>query len=400
MIHIKPFKGLRPVPDKADVIASLPYDVLDSREARVKAEGNPFSFLHVVKPEIDLSEDLHLYDAAVYDKGLHNLTQMVDNGLMIQGEAPSFYVYKMIMGAHEQVGIVALTSVEDYLEGRIKKHEHTKPDKEKDRTQHILKLNAHTGPVIMMYRDHEELNKLLESSMENRPLYDIVGDYDVRHIIYKIKEPDITRQIQDVFQTMDTIYIGDGHHRSAAAAHVQAHYRARNPDHTGDESYNYFLSVLFPMTQMQILDYNRVVKDLNGFTPASFIQKISEKFEVVDCDFDQRCRAEAYRPIKPHEFGMYLNKKWYILEAKPDTFDADDPVESLDIAGIRGLQELERLVNANHYSVAFSMFPTRVDEILAVADAGEVMPPKSTWFEPKLRSGLIVHPMDDTQSLN
>jgi uncharacterized protein (DUF1015 family) len=421
MITIRPFRALRPVPEKAPDIASPPYDVLDSAEAREKADGNPVSFLHVIKPEIDLSPDIDIHDEKVYQKGAANLKELIDEGLLIQDENPCFYIYRMIMGNHEQTGLIVTASCVDYLENRIKKHEHTKPDKESDRVSHILHLKAQCGPVILIHKARVQIETLTQQAMETGTLlYDIVGDYEIRHIIHRVQDAELIRKIQNEFKTLDALYIADGHHRSAAAARVMQYSIQNKRHHTGDESYNFFLAVLFPDSQLKILDYNRVVKDLNGLSKKSFFENLSEKFTVAPFSED-RAAERAYHPQKAHHFGCYLEGQWFELIAKPDIVPKADPVKSLDVSilqnhllspvlgiqdprsdnrihfvgGIRGLSELERLVDNGQYKVAFSLFPTAIGEIMSVADAGLIMPPKSTWFEPKLRSGLTIHVLEE-----
>jgi uncharacterized protein (DUF1015 family) len=423
MITIRPFRALRPVLEKASDIASPPYDVLDSVEAREKAGGNPVSFLHVIKPEIDLPPDIDLHDEKVYQKGAENLRELVDKGLLIQDENPGFYIYRMIMGNHEQTGVIVTASCADYLENRVKKHEHTKPDKESDRVNHILHLKAQCGPVILIHKARHQIDALIEQAMVTGTLlYDFVGDYEIRHIIHHIHDADLIGKIQREFKALDALYIADGHHRSAAAARVMQHYQQNNRQHTGDESYNYFLAVLFPDNQLKILDYNRVVKDLNGLSKQSFFERLSEKFRVTPFTVGN-VKDRAFRPQKAHHFGCYIEGEWFELVANTDIIPEADPVGSLDVSilqthllspvlgiqdprsddrihfvgGIRGLSELERLVDSGQYKVAFSLFPTAIDEIMAVADADMIMPPKSTWFEPKLRSGLIIHLLEELQ---
>ena len=424
MVNVKPFRGLRPVPEKVSDVASPPYDVLDSNEAREKAENRPDSFLHVVKPEIDLDPSIDVHDPRVYAKGAENLKRLIDDGIMVRDAKPCYYIYKLRMGDHEQVGLVAAASIDDYEADRIKKHEHTRPDKEQDRVDHVDHLNAQTGPVFLTYRADAAVDRLMEEGMKREPVYDFVGDYEVRHTLYLVEDDALIRKIQSAFLKIDALYVADGHHRSAAATRVRNQRKESNPDHDGTEEYNFFLTVIFPDAQMKILDYNRAVADLNGLTAEKFITRVSEKFDVQPYS---ACRGGCCgqgegvcKPGKMHTFGMYLNGQWYSLEAKPDSFDAEDPIASLDVAilqdnllnpvlgvrdprtderiafigGIRGLGELERLVDAGKYAVAFALYPTSIGQLLAVADAGKVMPPKSTWFEPKLRSGVVVHMLD------
>jgi len=421
MITVRPFRGLRPVPEKAAEVASPPYDVLDSEEAKKIAKNNPINFLHIIKSEIDLPAGINVYDKTVYNQGVNNLQKLVKQGILIREDKPCFYIYRMRMGDHEQAGLVATISAEDYIQHKIKKHEHTKPAKESDRAHHILFMNAHCGPVIFMYHARETIDQLITEGMRiNEPLYDIISDYDIQHTLYCISDQELIQKIIDIFKDVNALYIADGHHRSAAATRVMRFHRNHNPSHTGKEPYNYFLAVLFPDNHMKILDYNRAVKDLNGFSKETFFNKILEKFDVIPYIAPNGKLDRAYHPVKEHTFGMYIDGQWYQILTKDAFKHSDDPVEILDVSilqnhllnpvlgiqdprndarihfigGIRGLGELERLVDSGKYRVAFSMYPTSIDQIMAVADADRVMPPKSTWFEPKLRSGLIVHTMD------
>jgi uncharacterized protein (DUF1015 family) len=411
---IKPFKGLRPNGEFAEKVASPPYDVLDSEEARVLVKNNPYSFLHISKPEVDLLPDIDLYDERVYKKGKENLTRFIKQNILIQDKKPALYLYRLIMGNHKEIGVVACVSVEEYKEGKIRIHEHTREDKEKDRATHVNVLNANTGPVLLTYKSKEAINKLIEQFVQTQPpLYDFVCDDGVRHTLWKVDDKELIVHLQNEFSRVDYFYVADGHHRSAATVRVQEMRMKNNPNHTGEEEYNYFLSVIFPHHEMYIMEYNRVVKDLNGLSKDEFLNKVSENFDIAP-------QETAYKPDSKHKFGMYLEGKWYKLVAKPEILRSDDPVESLDISilhsniiepilgitnprkdkrinfvgGIRGLQELERLVNSKEYALAFALYPTSIEELMKVADANKVMPPKSTWFEPKLRSGLVVHLLD------
>jgi uncharacterized protein (DUF1015 family) len=424
MITVKPFRGLRPVQNKVKDIASPPYDVLSSREAREKANGNPLSFLHVIKPEIDFEPDIDPFDPMVYSKGAENLKKLIDQGVLVQDKKSCYYIYKLTMEGREQIGLVAAASVEDYNEDRIKKHEFTRPDKENDRVRHVDNLNAQSGPVFLTYRAQKEIDDLLQKGMENKPVYDFIGDYQVQHTFYVVDNDNLIQKILEAFRKLDTLYVADGHHRSAAASRVHELRKAKNPNHTGEEEYNYFLTVIFPDSQMLIMDYNRVVRDLNGLSTDTFLDMVAEKFDVLEpevCCGCTGCEERAFRPQKMHQFGMYLKGKWHCLTAKEGSFNASDPIAVLDVAilqnnlltpilgiqdprtdkridfvgGIRGLAELEHLVNSREYEVAFSMYPTSIQQLMAVADAGKVMPPKSTWFEPKLRSGVVVHMLDE-----
>ncbi len=412
MAVVKPFRGLRPLPELAEKVASPPYDVLSSEEARELAKGNPYSFLYVIKPEIDLPEGIDLYDDRVYAKGKEHLDRLCREGVLRQDDKPCFYIYKQKMGDHLQIGLVACASVDDYERDVIKKHEHTREEKEIDRARHIYTLNANTGPVFLTYPAVEDIDKLIQRAMEREPVYDFESD-GVRHTFYVVDDPFLTDALESAFRNVPVLYVADGHHRSAAATRVRKMKAEENPDHTGDEEYNYFLVVIFPHNQMKIMDYNRVVKDLNGLGVEEFFRKIEEKFSVEEW-------GGQYKPDTPHTFGMYIGGKWYRLTAKQGTFDEDDPVLSLDVSilqenllapvlgisdprkdkrinfvgGIRGLGDLERLVDSGEYKVAFAVYPTTINQLMAIADAGKVMPPKSTWFEPKLKSGLVIHTFD------
>ena len=414
MVKIKEFRGLRPIGEKVEDVASPPYDVINSQEAREMVRGKPYSFLHVVKPEIDLPEDISPYDEAVYRKGKENLDRLIADGVLIQDSQPAFYFYRLIMGDITQIGLVAGASIEDYENDLIKKHELTRANKEADRIKHVDTLNANTGPVFLTYRAREDMNSLTGDIMLGEPLYDFTTDDGIGHTFWKVDEPKLIERIRKIFSEIDCLYVADGHHRSASGTIVGQRRRAANSDHTGEEEYNYFLSVIFPHNQLYIMDYNRVVKDLNNHSPEEFIQLIRDSFEV-----SAQSDNTPYHPESRHSFGMYLNGKWYRLAAKAGSFPEDDPVKSLDISilqnnllspilgigdprtddridfvgGIRGLEELSRRVDEGE-AVAFALYPTSIEQLMAVADQGLMMPPKSTWFEPKLRSGIIVHLLD------
>ncbi|MCK5050949.1 MAG: DUF1015 domain-containing protein [Candidatus Cloacimonetes bacterium] len=414
MAKIKPFYGVRPAAEKILDVASPPYDVLNSAEAREEVKGKPNSFLHVVKPEVDLTEDIDLYSEEVYQKGRENLYKMLNEGVLIQDDKPCFYLYRLIMGDVDQIGLVAGASIEDYENGIIKKHEHTRAVKEADRIKHVDTLNANTGPVFLTYRARKDINEMVEEIIKENPLYDIETEDGIKHIFWKIDQQNDIEKILNIFSEIDFLYVADGHHRSASGTKVGQKRREANPNHTGDEEYNYFLSVIFPDNQLYIMDYNRVVKDMHGNSVEDFLKKIAEKFNV-----EIHSTTESYSPKKLHNFGMYLDGTWYNLTAKAGSFKEDDPVRSLDVAilqdnllnpilgigdprkdkridfvgGIRGLEELSKRVDEGE-AVAFSMYPTSIEQLMAIADADEVMPPKSTWFEPKLRSGVITHLLD------
>ncbi len=421
MIHIKPFRGIRPVPEKISEVASPPWDVLSSTEAREKAKDNPNSFLHIIRPEIDFSSDIESYNRKVYTKGAKNLKRFIDQKILIQDEEPHFYIYKLRMNTHEQVGLVATASIEDYLQGKIKKHEHTLSHKASDRANHVDILNAQTGPVFLTYHTQEKINDLIKKGMEKKPIYDFVGDYDVQHTFYIVNNKTLIKEFESAFLEVEALYIADGHHRSAAAARVYEKRKTDNPKHTGNEPYNYYLTVIFPDSQMRILDYNRIIKDINGHTPETLIQKITQRFQIQQYESNnQEPGQKAYKPKEPHTFGMYLEGKWYCLSARKEILNHSNPIDLLDVSilqdnvlapilriadprtdkriqfvgGIRGMGWLEELVNRGKYRIAFSLYPTSIKELMSVADAGEVMPPKSTWFEPKLASGVVIHMLD------
>ncbi len=416
MVKIKGFKGVRPDKKYAQKIASRPYDVLNSDEARVEAKDNPYSFLHVVKSEIDLPEDTNPYDMRVYQKAADNLLKMIQKGWLIQEEKECLYVYRQIMGEHEQYGLVATASVEDYLNKKIRIHELTREKKEKDRINHVKITNANTGPVFLTYKAQTVIDEIiLKITSENLPEYNFISDDMIQHSFWIVDQDQDIKKLIDNFSKIDYTYVADGHHRSKSAAMVGKLRKDENPNHTGNEEYNWFLSVLFPDNQLKILDYNRVVKDLNGLSEQDFIAKVKQKFEISEV-----CCQNNAKPKEPTEFGMYLNEKWYALKAMKDTFDTNDPVESLDISilqknlmepilgvgdprkdtridfvgGIRGLEELKKRVDSGEMAVAFALFPTSIQQLMSIADAEKIMPPKSTWFEPKLRSGLITHLLD------
>jgi uncharacterized protein (DUF1015 family) len=409
MAIVRPFRGLRPRPDLAEKIASPPYDVLDSDEAREMVRDNPLSFLRVVKPEVDLDPDVDLYSEEVYRQGAQNLRRLMEEGHMIQDGRPLFYFYRQVMDDHSQVGLVACVSAEDYERDVIKKHEHTREAKERDRVRHIEAQNAHSGPVFLTYHDAAELNALQEGVCQGGPVYDFTAPDGVRHTLWPVEDPGDIEKIIRVFEDVPTLYVADGHHRSAAGTIVARKRRESNPNHTGQEEYNYFLAVLFPKSHMKILPYNRVVADLNGLSGEEFLGRVSDSFEVS--------KTDRKSPSSPLSYSMYLDGDWYGLTPKEGSFDPEDPVASLDasvlqnnllapvlgienprkddridfVGGIRGTGELESRVDSGRARVAFSLYPTTVDQLLAVAESGRVMPPKSTWFEPKLRSGMVIH---------
>ena len=410
MACVIPFKAARPVRECVKEVASFPYDIIDSKEAREIAKGNPKSFLHVIKSEIDLPEDVDSYDERVYEKARENLKDFLDKGILFQEKEPCYYVYRQKMGDHEQYGITACISVADYESGHVKKHELTREDKEADRTRHMDVINAQPGPILMTYQSDKAIDAVVAAVVTDEPEYDFTAEDGISHTVWVVADRSIVKKIEETFSRIESIYIADGHHRTASAAQVAHKRREENPDHKGNEEYNYMLAVLFPDNQVKILDYNRAVTDLGGMTEEQFIEKLSEKFTVTP-DFTDR------NPREFHVFGMYLKGKWYKVSAKEGTFDEGDVVDSLDVSilqknlltsvlgigdirtdkritfigGIRGMDELERLVDSGDYAVAFSLFPTTVQQLMDVSDAAKIMPPKSTWFEPKLRSGIFVH---------
>jgi uncharacterized protein (DUF1015 family) len=404
---IRPFAGLRPVPAYAADVVAPPYDVLNSEEARQRAAGRPWSFLHISKAEIDLPEGTDPYDPAVYAKAAENLQKLLDAGVLKRDAKPRYYVYRLTMGSHVQTGLVAVASVAEYDVNRIRRHEFTRPAKEDDRVRQIEALNAQTGPVLLAYKSQPDVDRLIESVTLASPEYDLQADDGIGHAFWLVSDPAIMDKLTQGFDAMPAIYIADGHHRSAAASRVAAALN-RGPDAMS----SYFLSVIFPHNQMKILDYNRVVKDLNGLSIQGLLEKLGATFDV-------RNETAAVSPSSPGEFGMYLAGQWYRLHVHADHIPAD-PVGRLDVSllantllepllgvrdprtdpridfvgGIRGLAELEKRVDSGEMTVAFSMYPTSMEDLMAVADANEVMPPKSTWFEPKLADGLISHVLD------
>ncbi len=407
MSLIRPFAGLRPVAGRAEDVLAPPYDVLNSDEARQRATGRPWSFLHISKAEIDLPRGTDPYDPAVYAKAAENLRTLIEGGVLERDAAPRYYVYRLTMGEHVQTGLVAVASAAAYDSNRIRKHEHTRPAKEDDRVRQIEALNAQTGPVLLAYRSQTEVDQLIEAQTRQAPVYDLQADDGIVHTFWVVEDAAAIDSLTEAFEAMPAIYIADGHHRSAAGSRVAAKL-----DRGPEAMSSYFLSVIFPHQQMKILDYNRVVKDLHGMDAAQLREKIAEAFSV-------EAEAAAVSPAGPAEFGMYLDGQWYRLKLQAERIPSD-PVGRLDVSlladnllqpllgisdprtdpridfvgGIRGLGELEKRVDSGEMAVAFSMFPTSMEDLMAVADAGEVMPPKSTWFEPKLADGLISHVLD------
>ncbi|MDP8231033.1 MAG: DUF1015 family protein [Candidatus Zophobacter franzmannii] len=408
----RPFKAIRPVKGKAKEIASLPYDVMNSEEAREEVRKNPLSYIHVEKPEVDLPKDVDHYAEEVYQKAKENLDKYVSDGHMAQDDKPMFYVYREIMGDVSQIGLVGCTAVDDYMNNIIKKHELTRAVKEVDRIKHVYTCAAHASPVFFTYPHKDEIDAIVNKTAEKTPEYDFTADDGVKHTLWLMDDVKDIKAISAAFQAMPYLYVADGHHRTASAAKVGLRLREENPNFTGEEEYNFFMAVIFPDNQLFVMDYNRVIKDLNGHTDAEYFELVKKHFDVVEIG------KTEYRPESIHTFGMFINGTWFKLTAKAGSFDTKDPVKSLDVSilqdnllapilaigdprtdervdfigGIRGLSELEKRVN-NGERVAFSMFPTSMKELMDIADAGEIMPPKSTWFEPKLRSGLFIHPL-------
>ncbi len=411
MAIFRPFKAIRPLPEFASKVAALPYDVMNSKEAAKMVEGNPYSFLHVDKAEIDLPEGTDLYSEQVYLKAKENLDKLVSENICAQDGEARFYIYRQIMNGRSQTGLAGCVSIDDYINNIIKKHELTRADKEADRINHVDYCDANTGPIFLTYRPQSEVAAILADwCASHSPEYDFVTDDGIANTVWVIDSDEVNAKISELFAKVDYLYIADGHHRAASAVKVGLKRREQFPDYDGSEEFNYFLAVLFDCNELEIMDYNRVIKDLNGNTEDEFIAKISEKFTV------EAVGTDAYRPESAHTFGMLLGGNWYKLTAKDGTFNSADPVEALDVSilqnnlispilgiddprtdkridfvgGIRGLGELERRVN-DDMRLAFSMYPTTLKELMDIADAGQIMPPKSTWFEPKLLSGLFIH---------
>lgn len=410
---IRPFPGLRPAPGRAAEVAAPPYDVMSAAEARQMVHGRPWSFLHISRPEVDLPEGTDPYAPQVYAKARENLERMLAEGVLVRDPAPRYYVYRLTMGTHTQTGLVAAASVAAYDADRIKKHEFTRPVKEDDRVRQIDALNAQTGPVFLVYRSVADIDAMLEAATRSEPAVDIRAAGDVRHELWVVADDGLIARLSGAFEALDALYVADGHHRSAAASRIAAARRSANPGHTGEEPYNYFLAVIFPHNQMQILAYNRLIKDLHGLDAGAFLSRVAVPFRVEPS-------AEPVTPQRPAELGMYLDRTWYRLSLDAQRIPWDDPVARLDVSllqdnliepvlgivdprrderidfvgGIRGLAGLQQRVDDGDMRVAFALYPTRMEDLMAVADAGEVMPPKSTWFEPKLADGLVSHVLD------
>ncbi|MCS6934241.1 MAG: DUF1015 family protein [Chitinophagales bacterium] len=412
MAVIRPFRALRPQPALAAKVASLPYDVMNSQEAAAMAAGNPYSFLHVSRAEIDLPPGTDEHSPEVYQKANENFKKLIHDRVLIQDEMPLLYLYSQTMHGREQVGLVACCSIDDYFQNIIKKHEFTRPDKEEDRIRHTQALQAHVGLIFLTYPENRNVSAIVQQVMQSRnPVYDFTSGDQIRHKVWIIDDPEKIETIVRIFRDeIPFTYIADGHHRTASAAKVGLRLREQNPQHTGNEEYNFFQAALFPHTHLAIMDYNRVVRDLNGWTPEEFLHRLSEKFEVSPP------ANVILRPGAIHEFTMYLENKWYRLRARPHII-RQDPIGVLDVTilqenvlepllgirdprtdkridfvgGIRGLEELQRRVNSGEMRIAFALYPVSLKQLMDIADSGNVMPPKSTWFEPKLRDGLFCH---------
>lgn len=415
MAVLKAFRGLRPPKEIALKLASRPYDVLNSKEARVEAEGNPYSLLHIIKPEIDLPEDMYEHAPEVYEKAIENFNKFRNEGYLVQDEKDNLYIYAQTMNGKTQYGLVGCAGVEDYMNGIIKKHELTRKDKEEDRMKHVRITNANMEPVFFTYRAVPELDKIISEFVQSHePAYDFTSVDGIGHHFWVIEDDQVISRMIELFEKVPYTYVADGHHRTAAAALVGNEKRRNNPSHTGKEEYNYFLTVHFPDNQLSIIDYNRVVKDLNGLSVEEFLRKLEKVFAI------EMKGADIYKPDRMHNFGMYLEGNWYSLTAREDTFNDDDPIGVLDVTvlsahvldqildikdlrtdkrvdfvgGIRGLGELKKRVDSGEMKVAFALYPVSMKQLMDIADTNNIMPPKTTWFEPKLRSGLVVHLLD------
>ncbi len=415
MAILKAFKGLRPPKGIAQKVASRPYDVLNSEEAREEAADNAYSLLHIIKPEIDLAPDVDVHAQEVYDKAVENFTKFRNEGWLVQDEEEYLYIYAQTMNGKTQYGIVGCASVEDYMNGIIKKHELTRPDKEEDRMKHVRINSANIEPVFFSFPAVKEIDEIIEKVVkENEPEYDFTAEDEIGHHFWVIRDKAVNDRIIELFADVPATYVADGHHRTAAAALVGNERKKANSNHSGAEEYNYFLAVHFPDDQLSIIDYNRVVKDLYGLSNEEFLAKLSEVFVVKDKG------TAIYKPAKLHEFSMYFDGKWYSMEAREGTYNDNDPIGVLDVTilsqhvldnilgikdlrrdnridfvgGIRGLGELEKRVDSGEMKVAFALYPVSMQQLIDIADTGNIMPPKTTWFEPKLRSGLVIHLLD------
>ncbi len=414
MAKVKPFKGVRPPKQFVEEVVSRPYDVLNSQEAREEAEGNDKSLYHIIKPEIDFEPATDEHDPKVYDKAVENFLRFQQNGWLVQDEKEKYYIYAQTMDGRTQYGFVVGAWVNDYAEGRIKKHELTRRDKEEDRMKHVRVNNANIEPVFFAFPDNAALEEIINSVIKTEPEYDFVAPDGIGHTLWTIDDDSLIARITEEFEKIPNLYIADGHHRSAAAALVGAEKANNNPAHKGDEEYNYFMAVAFPASHLRIIDYNRVVKDLNGLTPQEFLDKLSANFDVEEKG------TEIYHPDRLHNFALYLDGKWYSLTARPGTYNDNDPIGVLDVTvssdlilrdilgitdlrsdkridfvgGIRGLGELQKRVDSGEMKMALALYPVTMTQLMDIADSGNIMPPKTTWFEPKLRSGLVIHKLD------
>ncbi|MDE6010190.1 MAG: DUF1015 domain-containing protein [Muribaculaceae bacterium] len=414
MAKVKPFKGVRPPKHLVEQVASRPYDVLNSEEARKEAEDNAMSLYHIIKPEIDFEPGTDEHDPKVYDRAVENFHNFQKQGWLVEDDKEKYYIYAQTMDGRTQYGFVVAAWVNDYMEGRIKKHELTRRDKEEDRMKHVRINNANIEPVFFAFPDNEALENIIRTVTAGEPEYDFVAPDGFGHTLWVIEDDDMITRISEEFDKIPNLYIADGHHRSAAAALVGAEKASNNPDHKGDEEYNYFMAVAFPASHLKIIDYNRVVRDLNGLTEQEFLDRLAENFIVEEMG------EEIYAPSGLHNFSLYLGGKWYSLTAKEGTYDDKDPIGVLDVTvssdlilrdilgitdlrsdkridfvgGIRGLGELKRRVDSGEMKMALALYPVTMDQLMNIADTGNIMPPKTTWFEPKLRSGLVIHKLD------
>lgn len=414
MAILKPFKGIRPTQEMVKRVACRPYDVLDEKEARIEANDDPYSFYHVIKPEIDFPDGHNVYAPEIYEKGKANFEKMKADGVFKQDATDCYYIYSQTMNGRTQYGFVGCAAVDDYMNDVIKKHELTRPDKEEDRKNHVRVGNMNAEPVFFAYPNVPALDVIVNEVVKATPEYDIVTDDGIGHTFWVVSDTATVQQITDHFAKIPATYVADGHHRTAAAALVGKERRDKNPNHTGSEEYNFFLAVHFPDNQLHIMDYNRVIKDLNNMSADELLTKLGESFTI------EKKGAAEYRPAKLHEFSMYLEGNWYMLTAKPGTYNDNDPIGVLDVTilservleplfnivdlrkdkridfvgGLRGLGELKRRVDSGNMKVAFALYPVTMKQLIDIADSGKIMPPKTTWFEPKLRSGLVIHELD------
>ena len=415
MAIVKPFRGVRPPKEYVAQVASKPYDVLNSEEARTEAAGNEKSLYHIIKPEIDFEPGTDEHDPKVYEKAVENFRKFQEKGWLVQDSKPCYYIYAQTMDGRTQYGFVVAASVDDYMNGRIKKHELTRRDKEEDRMKHVRNNRANVEPVFFTFPDNDSLEQILKQETAKEPTYDFVADDGFGHTFWVIDSDETIAKISSLFADIPNMYIADGHHRSAAAALVGAEMAKNNPNHTGSEEYNYFLAVCFPSSHLKVMDYNRVVKDLNGLTTDEFLRRLEDNFVV------ELKGSEIFKPGRLHEFSLYIDGKWYSLTAKPGTYNDADPIGVLDVTissdlilrdilgitdlrsdkridfvgGLRGLGELKRRVDSGEMRMALALYPVTMQQIIDIADSGNIMPPKTTWFEPKLRSGIIIHKLDD-----